>query len=256
MQAEQYTDKSFAVFGDTKPWSNNLKGLGGKFNGNLRGRPGWIFTNAKQAEVMQFLGQVQAGQIQPTPQASYQVAQPQLAPFGATQPAMTPQTALNRLQIAQPTIPFPQPTPQIAFPSIAVPFPQIQPLVGTVPVNVPKPVSPVVPKPVTMLPAQATTVNYPNLFTAADGLQYQIVMYTVPLPSVGQRVTLTVGENVVEYVVSNIESVTPPFDSILIAPVNNEQDQEQQMSRAVLAKGKWQICGLQDDHTITFHPLA
>lgn len=42
---ENYTDKSFAVFGDTKSHIEKLKSLGGKFNKNLRGQVGWIFSS-------------------------------------------------------------------------------------------------------------------------------------------------------------------------------------------------------------------
>ena len=37
---EKYSDKCYAVFGDTKEHKDQLKELGGKFNNNLKGRPG------------------------------------------------------------------------------------------------------------------------------------------------------------------------------------------------------------------------
>lgn len=52
---EIYTDKSFAVFGDTKPIKDGLKAIGGRFNVNLRGKPGWIFPLNKEEDVKKFL---------------------------------------------------------------------------------------------------------------------------------------------------------------------------------------------------------
>jgi len=243
MQAEYYSEKSIAVFGETKPWAENLKGLGGKFNANLRGHPGWIFQRTKEPELMQFIAQANQGLIQPTTQTKYPEPRttfgqmPQMAPFGATTPAMTPQTAMTRLTIAQPTIP--QPTPILT---------PVSPVTLA-----PKPLSP---KPITVLPPQPTTVAFPNTFMAADGLTYQIIIYTAPVPEVNQRVTLTVGENNLEYIISAIQSTTAPIDDILITQVlpETEAAAEPQTSRAIIMNGKWQIHCMQDAHTLTFHP--
>lgn len=259
MQAEYYSDKSIAVFGETKPWAANLRALGGKFNANLKGRPGWIFQRNKEAELMQFIAQAQQGLVQPAApvptQTQYPIATPQLAPFGQTQAAMTPQAAMARLTIAQPTL-----TPQVPLPQATVPFPQvalppIQPL-ATVPVPTPKPLSP---KPTGVLPTQPLTLGFPNMFTAADGLTYQIIIYTAPVPTVGQRVTLTVGENTLNYTVSAVQKQTAPFDDILITqvlPEDAEPGTEAPVSRAIIMNGKWQVHCMQDEHTLTFHPLA
>jgi DNA topoisomerase-1 len=52
---ERYTDKSFAVFGETKSIKDQLKELGGRFNKNLNGKVGWIFPNIKKGIVEKFL---------------------------------------------------------------------------------------------------------------------------------------------------------------------------------------------------------
>lgn len=259
MEAEYYSDKSIAVYGETKPWAANLRTIGGKFNYNLRGKPGWIFPRSKEAELMQFIGQANAGQVQ-APQPTYQVAPAQMAPFGATQAAMSPRAALTTLQAAQPIIPLPT---NISRPTIPLPI-NIQnpispgiprpsnipiPMVST-PVNLPRPV---IPTPVSLLPQKQTAINYPNLFTAADNLQYQIIMYTVPLPSIDQGVSVTFDEDTIEYVVSTIESTDSPFDSILISRIGVE---EEEISRAVIVNGKWQVIGLQNEHTMTFHQIV
>ena len=50
VSVEDYPPFGFALFGNTKPYKNDIKELGGKFNENLQGpngtkRPGWIFFN-------------------------------------------------------------------------------------------------------------------------------------------------------------------------------------------------------------------
>lgn len=44
IQLHQYTEKSFAITGDTKPLRNILKQLKGAFNRNLSVGEGWIFS--------------------------------------------------------------------------------------------------------------------------------------------------------------------------------------------------------------------
>jgi hypothetical protein len=50
-----YSEKSFAVTGDTKPLRHGLKKLGGCFNGRLSCGAGWIFSNKKREAVEAFL---------------------------------------------------------------------------------------------------------------------------------------------------------------------------------------------------------
>lgn len=42
-----YSEKAFAVIGQTKPIKDELRGLGGKFNANLKCGPGWIFSKKR-----------------------------------------------------------------------------------------------------------------------------------------------------------------------------------------------------------------
>jgi len=51
---EDYSEKSFAVFGDTKKFKDDLKMLGGKFNSNLKGKAGWIFSLSNKNKVQEF----------------------------------------------------------------------------------------------------------------------------------------------------------------------------------------------------------
>jgi hypothetical protein len=51
---EDYTVKSFVVYGDTKVYKDKLKELGGRYNPNLSVGPGWFFSNKKKEEIMEW----------------------------------------------------------------------------------------------------------------------------------------------------------------------------------------------------------
>jgi hypothetical protein len=51
----EYSDRSIAVYGDTKEYKDKLKELGGKFNSNLREGAGWIFPKTKESAVREFV---------------------------------------------------------------------------------------------------------------------------------------------------------------------------------------------------------
>ena len=51
---EDYTVKSFVVYGDTKIHKDKLKELGGRYNANLSVGPGWVFSNKKKEEIMEW----------------------------------------------------------------------------------------------------------------------------------------------------------------------------------------------------------
>ena len=50
-----YSEKAFAIIGDTKPIKDKLKELGGCFNGRLSCGAGWIFSKSKLDIVKQTL---------------------------------------------------------------------------------------------------------------------------------------------------------------------------------------------------------
>lgn len=236
MQAEYYGN-GIAVFGETKTWKEDIKVLGGQFRKNLNGRPGWIFPRNKEGELMQFIANANAGVIQPTPFPQYgqqtqpapQFGQAPLAPFGRVQPGMTPQAALARLAVAQPQ--------QVVQPR--VPSPRTQQ---------------VAPQPAVVLPTQPTIVNFPNRFQAADGLTYQIVMYTVVVPEVGQKVIMEdTANNQFTYIVSEKAG----DQDIIISQVPEEvtEGTEPHVQRAMVIAGKWQIPDRLDDTHLTFLPI-
>jgi hypothetical protein len=51
LKVVDYSEKSFAIIGDTKPVKEILKNLGGSFNFRLTCGPGWIFPKSKYAVV-------------------------------------------------------------------------------------------------------------------------------------------------------------------------------------------------------------
>jgi hypothetical protein len=50
-----YTDKSIVVHGDTRKYKEDLKKLGGKYNGILKNGPGWIFPKSNVEELRSFI---------------------------------------------------------------------------------------------------------------------------------------------------------------------------------------------------------
>jgi 4-hydroxy-3-methylbut-2-enyl diphosphate reductase IspH len=65
VQLVQYSEKAIAVFGDTKPYINELKELGGKFNPALTRDnekcPGWIYPKKTQDAVQELVTRINAG---------------------------------------------------------------------------------------------------------------------------------------------------------------------------------------------------
>ena len=61
-----YTDASFKLSGElTRNFANELKDLNGRYNPNLRGGAGWIFSNKQFDKVSAFVDQVNNGEITP-----------------------------------------------------------------------------------------------------------------------------------------------------------------------------------------------
>lgn len=54
-QIINYSERAIAVVGDTKPIKDQLKSLGGRFNGKLTCGPGWIFSISRRPQVEQLL---------------------------------------------------------------------------------------------------------------------------------------------------------------------------------------------------------
>jgi hypothetical protein len=63
----EYSEKSFVVFGNTKPYKDSLRNMGGKFNKYLKiddeKVPGWIFPKKFQEEAASFVMGINSGEI-------------------------------------------------------------------------------------------------------------------------------------------------------------------------------------------------
>lgn len=55
LSVEDYSERAIVVRGDTKPYKEQLKQLGGKYNPNLRDGPGWIFSKKSEDRVLAFV---------------------------------------------------------------------------------------------------------------------------------------------------------------------------------------------------------
>ena len=56
MEIQDYTDKSFVLFGDdTKKYKDCIKEMGGKWNANLKIGPGWVFSTNQKDTVREWL---------------------------------------------------------------------------------------------------------------------------------------------------------------------------------------------------------
>lgn len=55
LKIEEYTGFSVVVYGETRKYKEDLKKLGGKYNGRLANGPGWIFPKTSQREIEKFI---------------------------------------------------------------------------------------------------------------------------------------------------------------------------------------------------------
>ena len=227
MQAFDYSDRSFAVYGETKPWKENLKALGGKINYNLRSRsgqgtePGWIFSKKQENAVAQFIAQASAGQVAPMAPQAAQQSYPTYKQLGAAPQVM-------------PAAPWALPNQGLLLPQVSAFSPE---MLATRTSGFTQPT----PGPISVFPRAPS----PRI----TGMQ--TVSYAVPLPQMGQQVTLSAGNQTQQYTVSALET-TAPVDSILLNRIPTAEDPQPLTTRAVIISGKWQINGLTNEHTLIF----
>ena len=55
LKIEEYTALSVVVQGDTRKYKEDLKKLGGKYNGRLNNGPGWIFSKSSEDDLRTFI---------------------------------------------------------------------------------------------------------------------------------------------------------------------------------------------------------
>ena len=66
LNINEYSEKAFVVRGDTKPYKDNLLNRRGKWNPNLKGGAGWIFSKRHLLTMKLFVNRVNRG-MTPTP---------------------------------------------------------------------------------------------------------------------------------------------------------------------------------------------
>jgi len=232
LNLEYYSNNSIAVFGDTKPWKENLKSLGGRWNSNLNGRGGWIFPRIKEQELTQLASQVASGSIQPTIQTTtYQGSIPSPVPLGFNQQAMNPLESLNRLSLSRNLNNTDNTQPIIQQP---IRQPMIQPQ-----------------RPYTNIQNLQSPTSFPNYFTAADGLTYQIIMITAVVPTLNQRVSINSGDTTNEYTVSFVKEQYP----VDIVKITSNTDSS--VLTLNIINGNWKVdSNINVEHTIVFHPSS
>ena len=55
LEIHAYSEHSVVVQGDTRKYKEDLKKLGGKYNGRLKNGPGWIFPKSKEGDLQTFI---------------------------------------------------------------------------------------------------------------------------------------------------------------------------------------------------------
>jgi hypothetical protein len=64
---EQYSEKAIVIRGNSQPYLESLKKLGGKWNSNLKGGGGWIFPNSKKSKIEELNLEINAGSVKAIP---------------------------------------------------------------------------------------------------------------------------------------------------------------------------------------------
>lgn len=239
LEVVDYSEKAIAVFGDTRNYKEELKALGGTFASKLSGGPGWIFSKRNVDAILNFVQQVNSGtyikqQVQPV------YTQPRLQPI---QPIQQLQRPIAVVPSGLGTLPLQPRSPTLVSSGLStlstVPIqPRSPTLVPSAQIALPLQQSPKI-IPQTRLESNA---EFPNRFVAADGLNYQVIIYTVPLPQLNQIVNVTIGEEVITYTVVGVKQGS------YIDSINLSDGLE-----ASLIAGKWKINGETREHMVTFH---
>jgi hypothetical protein len=230
---------------------DTLKANGGSWNRNLQG---WTYPNTKRDAIMSLLAQMQASGYQITvdnspapqtqqPQPQYQMGQ--MGQMGQAQqqagwhPTQQIQGSWN--QPVQPTFPQQgqqqpvqgmqiQPAQNVFAPPIGPVGPLIQPVqppqtpsqLMQAPLQLPGAGPTFMARPVA--PLSNVTVDKPNSFTvpfrAVDGMAYQLVTMTVPLPLVDGRIL--VGEERTPFLVQTVGNGLPVRTARAIQETNPE----------------------------------
>ena len=210
---EPYSDKSFKVSGDaTWNYKNSLQNLGGRWNSNLKGGPGWIFPNTSYAQVADFVAKSNSGMIAP----EVVVKAPRSARVVPANVVATPATLVTTTPsavVTQPATVITQPSPVIVAQTPVLP--PCGPTTQTIPVG-------------TM----------------------QTINWTVPKPAVGMRAQVRVGTAAAEYNVVQVV-VNSNNSNVETAYISSPKDPNN-VSTLIICNKQWRVMGYAPDHTIIF----
>lgn len=214
-----YTDLSYAVFGNTELWRTQLLELGGKFNPNLRAGKGWIFSksNGNIQRLQSLVQQINEGRIAPNnvapiyPRNNYTGEHYNNLPTFNINYAPTPSTS-NIIQNPN----------YVATPRYNQTYQQSNNNQTYTGVQIPTNIS-------------TTYYQQPKLETANNTIEeYQTITYRLQKPIIGQKVIIKDGEDYREYVVTNVENNGSFIHSFYIKQVRDGS-----LTRVIIKDGKW-----------------
>lgn len=229
MEVQPYSEKSFAVYGDTKPWAGSLESIGGKFNGNLRDGPGWIFSKSRELELLSFVEQANQGSITPAP-----------TKFSSN-------TGIKKMQYSTP---FQKSIPELTKP--LNPYQQHTPMSASDAMLKLERA-----KAKSVLPSSSTSLKFPNIFQAADDHFYQISVYTLPLPVINQKISVSYDSFTAIYSISDIKTSHPVDSMKLSLESTNDEDSEifpDELDSYVIC-GSWKLDPLKFSYPLDSYKL-
>ena len=71
LKIEEYSDKAFVVRGNSKPYKEQFTSRYGKWNSNLKGGSGWIFSNKHKEKITLFVNDINKKTKLPTKKRKY-----------------------------------------------------------------------------------------------------------------------------------------------------------------------------------------
>ena len=107
LKIEEYSNHSIAVQGDTRKYKEDLKKLGGKYNGRLRNGPGWVFPKTAESDIVSFIKNGKRIVTAEEAKAGEELSKQRAKEWDAQQGKRESNTRMNsqvaRSQVAKPT---------------------------------------------------------------------------------------------------------------------------------------------------------
>jgi hypothetical protein len=238
MNVKSYSEKSVAVYGDTKPWAKQLKSAGGLFNSKLRDGPGWIFSLKFEAGVRDLVTQANEGLI--TPETPW-------IPKGKEATIISPKN--------QPALSHVETMKLLTRTKAITPVASSSPTVGSLPEI---PVDQNYSCPTFALASQPAII-----IKDANDSNHQVAVYSFPLPMVGQKITVRgpiPKDKLTSFIVTKIKATYPVDEMTIVEKQTDDQDDEEDQEKTeyqvVIINGQWKILiWAMMDHQLSFESL-